>query len=563
MADCRVPSAAMVHAGCGPVRAAPRNSRRDGASSRRAFRRMITMRRVAILVFLLLAPLQALAHAQLRGSDPAEGAVVAGTPPSIRLEFNEAVAPLVLRLIGPDGTATEVEGAAENEAVTVAPPPGLADGTHLLSWRVVSSDGHPVGGTLTFHIGAPSATPPTPADLAAGAARMAAALRLALTVALVTAVGLAVFAAFVGRAAMPPEQLAIGRVAAAATLPLGALLVGVQGLDMLSLPLSALLSAAPWTAGLAAPVAVTVALSILAAGLAGVSTPPGDAPLRLGFALGAWALAALSFTASGHAAVAPPAVVALPAVALHAAALIFWMGSLLPLLFSLRGPAPDAVLRRFSAIAVPMVGALILSGATLTWLQAGSAEALMGSSYGLVLAAKLALVAVLLALAARNRLVLTPALGADHPQAAPRLARAIRAEILLGLAILALASAFRLTPPPRALIEPAEPLYAHIHTDRAMADIRLTPGRAGPIEVMLGFQTGDFTELVPHEVEVVFAQPDAGIEPIRLTALQGGDGLWHAGPVTLPRPGSWDVTLRLLITDFESVTLTDTLTLPD
>ena len=76
-------------------------------------------------------------------------------------------------------------------------------------------------------------------------------------------------------------------------------------------------------------------------------------------------------------------------------------------------------------------------------------------------------------------------------------------------------------------------------------------------------QTGDFAELVPQEVEVVLAQPDAGIEPIRLTALQGGDGLWHAGPVTLPVPGGWEVTLRLLVTEFERVTLTDTLTLPD
>ena len=256
-------------------------------------------------------------------------------------------------------------------------------------------------------------------------------------------------------------------------------------------------------------------------------------------------------------------VVALPAVTLHAAALIFWMGALVPLLLALRGPEPDSVLRRFSSIAVPTVAVLILSGMTLTWLQAGCPAALLGSTYGIVLGVKLALVTVLLALAARNRLVLTPALAAGQASATPRLKRAIRAEIVLGLAILILASAFRLTPPPRALIAPAEPLYAHIHTAAAMADIRLTPGRAGPVEVMLGFQTGDFAELVPQEVEVVFAQPAAGIEPIRLTALQGGDGLWHAGPVTLPRPGDWDVTLRLLITDFERVTLTDTLTLPD
>lgn len=521
------------------------------------------MRLVLILLCLALAPLQALAHAQLRGSDPAEGAVVTAASAAIVLEFNEAVAPLVLRLIGPDGAATDLDGMAENTTVTVALPAALADGTHLLSWRVVSGDGHPVGGSLTFHIGRPSATPPSPAELAEVAARMAAALRLALTVALVTAVGLALFAALVARAQMPSALLAIGRVAATATLPLGALLIGVQGLDLLSLPPSALLSSAPWTAGLAAPIAVTVAPSVLAAGLAGVRTPPGDAPLRLAFALGAWTLAALSFAASGHAAVAPPTAVALPAVILHAAALIFWMGSLLPLLLSLRRADAGLILRRFSGLAVPMVGVLVLSGATLTWLQAGSPEALLGSPYGLVLAAKLVLVAVLLALAARNRFVLTPALAAGHPEAAPRLARAIQAEIVLGLAILALASAFRLTPPPRALIEPAEPLYAHIHTDRAMADIRLTPGRTGPVEVMLGFQTGDFAELVPQEVEVVLAQPDAGIEPIRLTALQGGDGLWHAGPVTLPVPGGWEVTLRLLITDFESVTLTDTLTLPD
>jgi copper transport protein len=244
-------------------------------------------------------------------------------------------------------------------------------------------------------------------------------------------------------------------------------------------------------------------------------------------------------------------------------ALLFWMGALLPLLLATRMDGAVLLLRRFSSLAVPMVALLVLSGATLTWLQAGRPEALLGSAYGAVLAAKLALVAALLALALRNRRVLTPAIAAGDPTAVPRLARAIRAEIFLGLAILALASAFRLTPPPRALIVTAEPLFAHIHADRAMADIRLTPGRAGPVEVSLGFQTGDFEELVPKEVEVIFAQPSAGIEPIRLDAQRGGDSLWHTGPVTLPRAGDWEVTLRLLVSDFESVTLTDTLSLPD
>lgn len=521
------------------------------------------MRLALIFLCLALLPLQALAHAQLRASDPSEGAVLAEAPATIILDFNEAIAPLVLRHIGPDGTATDLEGTAENATISVVPPANLAGGTYLLSWRVVSDDGHPVGGTLTFHVGAPSATPPTPAELAAGAARLGVALRAMLTMALVVAVGAAVFVALLAPAQREPALARIAVFAAGAALPVGGLLIGVQGLDMLSLAPGALLTMQPWQAGLAAPIAVTVVLVAGAAVLAALSLRSGGTSARKVLALGAWALASLSFAASGHAAVAPPRVVALPAVTLHAAALLFWMGSLVPLLLALRGPEPDSVLRRFSSIAVPAVAVLILSGMTLTWLQAGSPAALLGSSYGMVLGLKLALVTVLLALAARNRLVLTPALAAGETTATPRLQRAIRAEIVLGLAILVLASAFRLTPPPRALIEPAEPLYAHIHTAAAMADIRLTPGRAGPVEVMLGFQTGDFAELVPTEVEVVFAQPEAGIEPIRLTALQGGDGLWHAGPVTLPRPGDWDVTLRLLVTDFERVTLTDTLTLPD
>ena len=523
----------------------------------------LTMRRLLFALLLVLLPVQVLAHAQLRGSVPSEGAVLTVTPDMLTLEFNEAVSPLVLRLVGPDGKITDLTGTAQNTTLSVVPPADLDTGTWLLSWRVVSSDGHPVGGSLSFHIGQPSATPPTPASLAAGAARMAAALRLLLTVALVVSVGAALHAGLVARDAPAPALRRIATLFAVATVPLGLALIGWQGLDMLSLSPTALLSTQPWKAALSSPLAATVALMIFASVISIAVAHAKRQGLRLAMALVAWALGALSFAASGHAAVAPPRELTLPAVALHAAALIFWMGALLPLMFALRGPASALMLQRFSGIAVPMVFVLILSGATLTWAQAGSLAALVGSAYGMVLAAKLLFVAGLLALALRNRLVLTPALAAGQVGAAPRLARAIRAEIVLGLAVLALASAFRLTPPPRALIEPAEPLYAHIHTDRAMADIRLTPGRAGPVEVALGFQTGDFTELVPREVELVFAQPAAGIEPIRLTALPGGDGLWHAGPVILPRSGDWELTLRLLITDFERVTLNDFITLPD
>jgi copper transport protein len=515
----------------------------------------VLLRALATALLLALAAGGALAHAQLQASDPAADAVLETAPAEVRLTFSEPVAPLVLRWIAPGGTESEVDARTAGQALAVTPPPDLGRGTHLLSWRVVSTDGHPVGGTFAFSIGAPSAAPSTAADVAAGTARLAAAARFALTLALVVGVGGAVCLALVrpdAAAARAVRPVVLG--ASVGVLPLAALAMGAQGLDMLALGPMALAEPRPWIAAWGAPIRDT-ALLAAAAALAALAALRGSQAA----ALLAWGLAAVSFAASGHAPVAPPAWIAAPAVALHGLALVFWMGALLPLAGALRAPAPEAALRRFSALAVPLVALLVASGATLAWLQSRSLGALMASDYGRLLAVKLALVAALLALALRNRVALTPAVARGEAAAARALSRAVRAEILIGLAVLALASGFRLTPPPRALAAAAEPVYLHLHGDRAMADLKLAPGLPGSNMVTLGFQTPDFAPLEPREVRVSFALPERGIEPIRLEALPAGDGLWRAGPVTLPLAGDWKVTLRLLVTDFDQATLTETL----
>ena len=61
----------------------------------------------------------------------------------------------------------------------------------------------------------------------------------------------------------------------------------------------------------------------------------------------------------------------MPAVALHAAAFIFWLGAL-PVLAERAARADGGLLpalRRFSAIAVPLVAGLVASGAVLAILQ--------------------------------------------------------------------------------------------------------------------------------------------------------------------------------------------------
>src|SRR5262245_47314635 len=116
------------------------------------------MRRLVLLfTVILVATVQsaaAWAHASLVRTEPADGATLAEPPATISLVFNEPVSPLIIRLVSPNGDTTTAEATAENATVTVKAGE-LTRGTHVLSWRVVSADGHPLGGALTFSVGAP------------------------------------------------------------------------------------------------------------------------------------------------------------------------------------------------------------------------------------------------------------------------------------------------------------------------------------------------------------------------------------------------------------------------
>jgi copper transport protein len=79
------------------------------------------MRRLALLLAVILAcavqSAVAWAHASLIRTDPADGATVSAPPVTLSLIFNEAVSPLIMRLIGPNGETTTAEATAENVTV--------------------------------------------------------------------------------------------------------------------------------------------------------------------------------------------------------------------------------------------------------------------------------------------------------------------------------------------------------------------------------------------------------------------------------------------------------------
>ncbi len=102
------------------------------------------------LVMLLTWSACAFAHAALVKAEPADGAVVREAPAALSLTFNEPVSPLVIRLLGPDGEPIALGATAARNAMISIPVSSLRRGTHVLSWRVISADGHPVGEIRDF-----------------------------------------------------------------------------------------------------------------------------------------------------------------------------------------------------------------------------------------------------------------------------------------------------------------------------------------------------------------------------------------------------------------------------
>ncbi|MFE1167578.1 copper resistance protein CopC [Nocardiopsis sp. NPDC058789] len=106
---------------------------------------------------LLLAPAPAFAHDVLIASDPEDGAALDAAPEEVTLTFNNA--PMAggsgsaIVVTSPEGTEIqEGELTFDGTDVSVALATPTEAGEYGLSFRVVSSDGHPIQDTLSFSL---------------------------------------------------------------------------------------------------------------------------------------------------------------------------------------------------------------------------------------------------------------------------------------------------------------------------------------------------------------------------------------------------------------------------
>jgi len=144
-----------------------------------------------------------------------------------------------------------------------------------------------------------------------------------------------------------------------------------------------------------------------------------------------------SLAFAGHAAAGSgiKGAIHLAADILHLLAAAAWVGALVPLAMLLGAATPDkqsieiarAATVRFSTLGIAGVGVLIATGIVNTWVLAGSMAALVGTDYGRLLFAKVALFCVMLGIAGVNRLRLTPRLVQVPGRGGVRDARSVAA----------------------------------------------------------------------------------------------------------------------------------------
>lgn len=136
-------------------------------------RRLLAVLLGALLGLLMLAG-PAAAHTELATSDPANGAELDAVPPVITLTFSEDLqgetATVGVLVQGQDPVQVEAPIAGPTVSIDTAVPALAAagPGTWAIAYQVVSGDGHPVTGTLTFAVTGASASATAGSGAAAG-----------------------------------------------------------------------------------------------------------------------------------------------------------------------------------------------------------------------------------------------------------------------------------------------------------------------------------------------------------------------------------------------------------
>jgi copper transport protein len=517
--------------------------------------RRVTLLATLAVLFSLLFVSPAAAHAELLSTTPANGDQLTKPPTKIQMTFTESVN-LVddgIRLVDHVGaTVRTPEPTVNAQTVTWPMPADLPEGPYVVTWRVVSSDGHPISGAFSFGVGPAAAAVPgssTGADFPDTARGAAATTPTApWPVVAIRMVGYVAFALFAGVAAFvllcAPDSSKDRRLqllaraglvggaasAAAAVLVQGPYIAGVSMTRVFDTRLLQETLGTPFGSASAWRLALYGILGVLAWRLPRILTGPASWLVPAGVAA-----TAVTIAAAGHGAASGP--IGLGIDALHALTAGLWVGGLIALAALGRSVEPRA-LQQFSTLAMASVLILIGTGTLNSLRHLTAVEELWQTRYGLTLVIKLILVAATLAAAAVSRLRL-------RQHRVPR--RSVRIEAALTVGILAVTALLSMTAPPPQAHAPishaghdAGPVNDAVQMslgDQGAAALAVSPATTTGSHLHLVLTDTKDQPLSATKVTLKIANPDRDIAPIPVP-MSKRDGVWVAS-YRFPFPGTW------------------------
>jgi copper transport protein len=503
------------------------------------------------IVAAALAPASAFAHATLVSTTPADTSVVKTAPRTVGLKWSEAVdlGEHAVKLLDARGkelkTAPARHGPGGATTAVLELPAGLKNGTYVISWRVVSSDSHPVTGAFSFSIGSPSAV-----LFAADGSSSA-------TVRFFDAVGRGV--AFLGLAVaigggflllvLWPEGRASARGRQVLWTGVGALLAGSVVVLLLQGPYASGGSLAGlWSPSLVSfslstrfghALVVRVVLGVVFALLVALALRRRD-PRVLGAAAACAVGLVLTWTLTDHSRTGVQTWLGVPAGSVHLAAMALWFGGILMLLACVRDTSLAAVVPRFSRFALPCFAVLGLSGLYLAWRQVGTFPALPKTDFGKLLLLKSAIVAVIVGLAYLSRRAVARG-GAVWSSVA--------GEAFLGVAALGVTATLVNTAPARvSYVDPVKTTVAGPAGTRV--EVGVNPAKQGPNVLDVYIVKRDGMLLVVPELTAKLIPPGSS-GPITVPLGTAEPGHYVASRMSVPYPGRWRLRLQIRTSEID------------
>jgi copper transport protein len=327
--------------------------------------------------FVLVSASPASAHAVLTSSTPTDGQILATPPQEVQITFSESVSAqlgglTVLNSSGERVDNDDTKIGTTGVVLSATVKPDLLDGTYVMNYRVVSSDGHPISGAIVFGVGEQTVVDTSGVqgleagkdpgfELAAGVARFV------TYVGALLAAGLAVFVTFVhdqrpDRWKLTPIVRAaavVGGIGAVATVALQAALLtgdGFSAMTDVSTLRQALTEGLDW------------ATVILLVGLALVhlSTDTSKPVVGQSLAFYGGLTVAASFAFWGHSTTADPRWLSFISDFVHVATGAIWFGGLVGLGSTLwrRRREPTMASPAAAAVAVPVGAVTTRAGGT-------------------------------------------------------------------------------------------------------------------------------------------------------------------------------------------------------